>query len=124
METGMFSLSNFIFNLHALPPLVTACSVLALGLIVVVREKGSRVSLLYLSYTLSASAWLFSASLALFMSTEALAFHWMKFANAGVTMIPASLYHFTVVVLEAEKSIANAFGLPGVFQRSFWPRAC
>ena len=103
METGMFSLSNFIFNLHALPPLVTACSVLALGLIVVVREKGSRVSLLYLSYTLSASAWLFSASLALFMSTEQLAFHWMKFANAGVTMIPASLYHFTVVVLEAEK---------------------
>ncbi len=99
----MFSLSNYSFNLHALPPLVTAFSILLLGLIVVAREKGSRVSLLYLVYTLAASGWMFCASMALFMSAEEMAFQWMKFANAGVAMIPASLYHFTVVVLETEK---------------------
>jgi len=103
METGLFSLSNYSFNLHAVPPLTTAFSVLLLGLIVVVREKGTRVSLLYLSYTLAACAWLFSASMALFMSSEERAYEWMKFANAGVTMIPAALYHFTVVVLGLEK---------------------
>jgi PAS domain S-box-containing protein len=103
MDFGMFSLSQYSFNLHAVPPLVTAVSVLTLGLIVVVREKASRVSLLYLSYTVAAFTWLFSASQALFIPSEELSYKWMKFANAGVTMIPASLYHFTVVVLDAKK---------------------
>lgn len=103
METAFFSLSNFSFNPHAVAPLVTAFAVFLLGLLVVVREKGTRVSLLYLSYTLAVFAWLFSASLALFMSSEERAYEWMKFANAGVTMIPAALYHFTVVVLGLEK---------------------
>jgi PAS domain S-box-containing protein len=101
----MFSLSNYSFNIHAVPPLVTAFSVLLLGLFVVAREKGSRVSLLYLSYTLAAASWLFSVSMALslYRSSEDIALQWMKFANAGVAMIPATLYHFTAVVLETEK---------------------
>jgi PAS domain S-box-containing protein len=99
----MFSPAKFVFNLHALPPLITALSVLLLGLIVVIREKGSRVSLLYLGYTLAVSAWLFSASIALLMPTEDTAYAWMKFANAGVTILPIALYHFTAVVLEKEK---------------------
>jgi PAS domain S-box-containing protein len=103
MITGLFSSSNFSFNIHAVPPLVTAFFVLLLGLLVVVREKGTRVSLLYLSYTLAVCAWLFPVSLALFMKSEESAYAWMKFANAGVTMIPAALYHFTVVVLGLEK---------------------
>jgi PAS domain S-box-containing protein len=100
MEAGLFSLS---FTIHAIPPFVTAVAVLLLGVIVVVREQGTRVSLLYLSYTLSACFWLFSASLALLMPTEERALEWMRFATAGVTMIPAALYHFTVVVLGLER---------------------
>jgi len=103
METGLLSVSHYSFNIHAVPPLVTAFFVLLLGLSVVVREKGSRVSLLYLSYTLAACAWLFAAALALFMPSEERAYEWMKFANAGVAMIPAALYHFSVVVLGLEQ---------------------
>jgi PAS domain S-box-containing protein len=99
----MLSASTFTFNIHAVPPFVTACCVLLLGLLVVAREKGSRVSWLYLSYTLAACTWLFSASLALFMTSEVSALAWMKLANGGVALIPASLYHFTVVVLGLEK---------------------
>ena len=106
----MFLPAKFVFNLHALPPLITAFSVLLLGLIVVIREKGSRVSLLYLGYTLAVYAWLFSASIALFLSSEDAAYQWMKLANAGVTIIPIALYHFTVVVLEKEKK----------YQRRLW----
>ncbi len=98
----MFSPANFFFNLQALPPLITAIAILLLGLTVVIREKGSRESLLYLSYTMAASAWMFCASMALFMSSEDMAFRWMKFASAGVAMIPAALYHFTVVVLQVD----------------------
>jgi PAS domain S-box-containing protein len=104
MKTGFFSLSNFTFNPHAVPPLLTAFAVLLLGTIVVVREKRSRVSLLYLIYTVAVFAWLFSASTALLLSSEARAFEWMKVASAGVMMIPAALYHFTVAVLGLEKA--------------------
>lgn len=92
----------FAFNIHALPPLITAVAILSLGLFVVVREQRSRVSLLYLGYTLAAGSWMICASVALFLSSEETAYQWMTFANAGVAMMPASLYHFTVVVLEKE----------------------
>ncbi len=105
------------FNPHALPPLVTALFVFALGCMVVIREKGSRVSLFYLSYTLAVCAWLFPVSAALLMRSETDAFLLMKFANAGVTLIPATLYHFTVVVLQKED-------LRKVRVRAAWAVSC
>lgn len=98
----MFSAADLFFNPHALPPLITAIAILLLGLTVVVREKGSRESLLYLSYTLAASTWMFCVSVALSLSSEAMAYRWMTFSSAGVTMIPAALYHFTVVVMRTD----------------------
>jgi PAS domain S-box-containing protein len=46
---------------------------------------------------------MFCASMALFLSSEDTAYRWMTFANAGVTIIPAALYHFTVVVMQTDK---------------------
>jgi PAS domain S-box-containing protein len=119
MNTGLFSPISYTFNPHAVPPLVTAIAILFLGSIVLIREKGSRESLLYLSYTLAASSWMFCASMALFMSSEVMAYRWMKFANAGVTMIPAALYHFTVVVLQTDKKhrwrVRFAWAISAVF---------
>lgn len=98
----MFSAAEYTFNVHALPPLITALAIVLLGLVVMIREQGSRESLLYLCYTLTASTWMFCVSAALFQSSEARAYRWMTFANAGVTMIPAALYHFTVVVMRSD----------------------
>lgn len=103
METRMFSLSNYSFTLHGVPPLVTAFSILLLGLFVAAREKGSRVSLLYLIYTLTVNAWLLPFSMSWFASSEQIAFRWVKIAHIGVTLIPAALYHFTVVVLRTDR---------------------
>ena len=100
--TAIFFPSQYTFSIYALPPLFTALATLLLGLIVIIREKGSRESLLYLSYTLAASAWMFCAAMALFMPSEELAYRWMTFANAGVTVIPAAVFHFTVVVLQTD----------------------
>lgn len=98
----MLSHTDFVFNLHALPPLLTAFGILLLGIIVIIREKASRESLLYLSYTLAASAWMFCVSVALFTPSEERAYRWMTFGNASVTVIPAALYHFTVVVMQRD----------------------
>jgi PAS domain S-box-containing protein len=46
---------------------------------------------------------MFCASMGLFTSSDETAYRWMTFANAGVTIIPAALYHFTVVVLQTDK---------------------
>lgn len=94
--------SLFAFNIHALPPLFTAFAILSLGVFVVIRERASRVSLIYGAYTLAAGGWMLFAGIALFLRSEEAAYRWMTLANAGVSMIPASLYHFTVVVLERE----------------------
>ena len=102
LPVRMFPATDLYINPHALPPLFTALAILLLGLIVVIRERGARESLLYLGYTLAASAWMFCASVALFQSSEAMAYRWMTFANAGVTMMPAALYHFTVVVMQTD----------------------
>lgn len=103
METLMFSFSQYSFSPHAVPPLVTAFSILFLGLLVVIREKGSRVSLLYLLYTLTVELWLFSFSMTWLAASEQIAFWWLKVAHIGVTMLPAALYHFTVVVLRSDQ---------------------
>jgi PAS domain S-box-containing protein len=113
----MFPAANYSFTIHAIPPLITALAILLLGLIVVIREKGSRESLLYLCYTLTASTWMFCVSVALFQSSETRAYLWMTFANAGVTLIPAALYHFTVVVMRANRGrlVRLAWAVSAVF---------
>jgi PAS domain S-box-containing protein len=106
-------------NGHAIPPLLTAIAIFSLGLFVVIRERGSRVSLLYGCYTLAASTWMFFAAVALFLRTEEQAYVWMTFANAGVSMIPAALYHFTVVVLREEgrhrRAVRTAWAVSTVY---------
>ncbi len=85
--------------MNAIPPLVTAVATLFVGIFVIIREKGSRVSILYLIYALSACLWLFSYAMARFSPVDQVVFRWAKVLHAGVALIPAALYHFTVVVL-------------------------
>ncbi len=119
MEPRMLSFSSYSFTPHAVPPLVTAFSIFFLGLLVVIREKGSRVSLLYLLYTLTVDLWLFSFSMTWFATSERTAFLWLKVAHIGVIMIPAALYHFSVVVLRIDQQnrqrIRIAWALSTIF---------
>lgn len=115
----MLSAADITFNPHALPPFITAIAILLLGLTVVVREKGSRESLLYLGYTLAASTWMFCVSVALSLSSERMAYRWMIFSSAGVTMIPAALYHFTVVVMWTDEKHRRLVRFAWVVSASF-----
>jgi PAS domain S-box-containing protein len=119
MQTPLFSPSNYSFTLHAVPPIVTAFAIFLLGVIIAVREKGSRVSLLYLLYALTVGAWLLPFSMTWLVASEQLALWWAKAAHVGVTMIPATLYHFTVVVLgtghRRRKLVRVAWGFSAFF---------
>lgn len=119
MPAGIFSLDHYSFNVHALPPLVTAAATLFVALFVIIREKGSRVSILFLVYDLAVSLWLFSYAMARFSPVEQVVFWWAKVLHTGLALLPAALYHFTVVVLQTyqkrKRSVWVVWGVAAFF---------
>jgi PAS domain S-box-containing protein len=90
---------NYALNIHALPTFVTSLAIAVLGLFVVVRERGSRISILFLATTLTIMVWQFAFSWMYCATDGQVAFIWAKIAYLSVPLIPAVICHFTVVVL-------------------------
>jgi len=76
-------------------------AILVLGVAVLIRERVSRLSVLFFLITLSMYLWLFAFSWMYSATDEGVALWWAKFAYLGVPFIPSSIYHFTVTVLES-----------------------
>jgi signal transduction histidine kinase/PAS domain-containing protein len=100
MTLELFNLANYTFNPYALPTLVTGVAIMALGFIVLVGERDSRVSLSFFIMTVSAAIWLFCYSCMYCAATERVAAAWAVMGQLGVTFIPATVYHFTVNTLQ------------------------
>jgi signal transduction histidine kinase/PAS domain-containing protein len=100
MNSELFNPANYSFNPHAIPTLVTGVAVIALGFIVLVAERNSRVSLSFFMMTLIAAIWLFCYSFMYGAAAEAVASTWAVIGQLGVIFIPAAVYHFTVGTLE------------------------
>lgn len=90
---------NYAFNIHALPTFITSLAILLLGLFVLVRERGSRVSVLFFLTTLTIMVWQLAFSLMYCAVNGQVAFLWAKIAYLSVPLIPAVICHFSVVVL-------------------------
>src|SRR5712692_875866 len=84
------------FNPYAVPTFGTAAAIFLLGLLVLVRERGSLVSLLFFLVTLAAGLWLFGFSWMYCAVTPEVALWWVKAAHLGIVLIPSAVYHFTV----------------------------
>lgn len=90
---------NYALNLHALPTFVTSLAIVALGFFVLVREHGSRISVLFFATTSAIMVWQFAFSWMYCATDGQVAFLWAKIAYLSVPLIPAAICHFTVVVL-------------------------
>jgi PAS domain S-box-containing protein len=90
---------NYVLNLHALPTFVTSLAIVALGFFVLVREHGSRISVLFFATTSAIMVWQFAFSWMYCATDGQVAFLWAKIAYLSVPLIPAAICHFTVVVL-------------------------
>ena len=62
MFAELLNPANYRITLFALPTLLTASAMLALGLMVLVRDRHSRVSVSFFVMTLTGAIWLFSYS--------------------------------------------------------------
>lgn len=75
-------------TLFALPTLLTASTMLALGLMVLIRERHSRVGVSFFVMTLTGAIWLFSYSLVYCARTEGAALAWSVIGHIGIIFIP------------------------------------
>jgi len=100
MLAGIFTADHYRASWFALPTALTACTMLALGLTVLLRERDSRVALSFFIMTVTAALWLAGYSLMYCAQTTRVAAAWSVFGHIGITLIPASVYHFTVNTLQ------------------------
>lgn len=97
---GNYALRSFV----ALP-LTTATVVLLFGIVVVARERASRVSVLFFALTFSISVWLFAFSLMYATDVPRIALFWAKAAFLGIPFIPAAVFHFVVGLERVERKL-------------------
>lgn len=71
----------------------------ALGMYVLIREQGSQISIVFFVLTFGMTVWLFGFSQMYIAREEGAAWWWARFGYIGVAFIPASVYHFTMLIM-------------------------
>src|SRR5438309_9722578 len=92
----MFNPTNYAITPHSVGPWVGGVLIAMLGIAVLVRERGSRVSLALSLLTISCAIWLLSAGTMYSTLHEPLALWWAKAEHFGVVFIPSILFIFTL----------------------------
>ncbi|MBI3965109.1 MAG: PAS domain S-box protein [Chloroflexi bacterium] len=101
MVASLFDASTYVFGPYVLPPLITAAVTFLLGIAVLIRERGSFVSLCFFVIILAITDWLFGFSMMYAATTEATARWWLNIGNLGVPFIGPAVYLFTVTATGA-----------------------
>jgi PAS domain S-box-containing protein len=96
MLASIFHPASYQFNPYAIPTFGTAAAIFLLGLLVLFRERGSRVSLLFSLVNLAVGLWLFGFSWMYCAVDPKVALWWTRAAHLGIVLIPSAIYHFTV----------------------------
>jgi diguanylate cyclase (GGDEF)-like protein/PAS domain S-box-containing protein len=99
----------------ALATLFTAAAILALGLAVVWRARGSFISLLFLTITVAAAGWLAGFSAMYASGSEAAALAWARIGSFFSCLIPAAIFHFSVVYVGRRHALRWAVAFAWAF---------
>lgn len=83
-------------------PLLSAIFVFLLGFFVFLKNKKSKVNLVFFLFSVSICIWLFGTFMMFISDTVEKAFFWDKFCYVGVVFIPAFFYHFGVIFIKIE----------------------
>ncbi len=91
--------SHYFLNIFSIPTFLTTLAILLLGVLVLVRERISVVSVCFSVLTLTVSVWLFTYSWAYSSLDEGTAYWWVKISYVGLPFIASATYQFTIAVL-------------------------
>lgn len=129
MLSEIFNPGAYWENFYALPPRITAITILCLGGFIYWRERGSRIGRQYFLFDLSVFVWLFSASVMMASADENVAMFWSRSSQVGVFFMYATIYHFGVLFIGYEKKkktyvraawlMAIAFSAINVFTETY-----
>ena len=102
----------FILNLFA------SFIILSLGFFVFIKNRKSTLNRVFNLFTLASFIWLFNYGLSYLFRDENSAFFFLKIGYAGVTLIPITIYHFTILFLnlidnKIEKILVRMFYIIG-----------
>ncbi|HEX7045753.1 MAG TPA: EAL domain-containing protein [Burkholderiales bacterium] len=90
-----FDFGAYAHNGYALLQLACALPALALGTIIVIRERGSKASVNYFFVTLGIAVWFVGFSAGYVAPDAVTADAWIRFGNIGVAFIPTLTLQFT-----------------------------
>ncbi len=94
----LFELSHYAWNPYGLAPAVVGVLVALLGLLVLLREQWSPVSMAFFGMTAEWAVWLVGSAGMLFSGEPMVALKWARIENAGVVFLPSMVYLFTLAV--------------------------
>ncbi|GEM_PF-2268400 len=97
--THLLDLTGYAYNSYALLQFACALPTLAMGAIIVVRERGSHVGVMYFFVTLAIAIWFVGFSGGYIAPHAVAADVWIRLGNIGVAFIPTLTLQFTWNVL-------------------------
>jgi PAS domain S-box-containing protein len=113
----------FKLNIFTVPPLVVGILMFILGLITVIKDKASKVSVNFFMVTLSILVWLGSLAWLYSASNEQDAFLWAIIEHFGVAFIPSFFFIFTLDIIRRYRQYKHfawaTLGLSGLFCAGF-----
>ncbi len=91
---------NYILTPYAVPLLLVGAAIGVLGIFVLIRERASRIAVMYFFFTVPISIWLtaFGADYASIHASQA--FWWSKVSHVGVIFIPTAAFTLTVTIIQ------------------------
>ncbi len=98
--SALLKLSAYAYSVYALPTFIVAAACLVLGVAVVLRERGTRISLAFLAIVVLASTWLSSFSMMYLAVESATALAWGRLAYLSIPSLPPAIYLFSSLVLQ------------------------
>jgi PAS domain S-box-containing protein len=119
MLTEVLNPSNYAVSPHSAGPWVVGILIAILGIVALVRERGSKVSLAFCGLTMSVAIWLLSAGVLYSTLDEPLALRWAKVEHLGVVVIPSLVLLFTLAIVQRVHEFRafawGSLGLSGLF---------
>src|SRR5881397_291885 len=100
MLEALLNPSNYAVSLHAAGPWLVGLLIVTLGIVALLRERGSKVSLAFGALTMSVALWLLSAGVLYFTLNEPVALWWAKVEHLGVVIIPSLVFLFTLAIVQ------------------------
>jgi len=91
---------SYVFSPFALPVLLVGVALACLGLFVAIRERRSRIGMLFSLFALTVSLYLISMGINYSARDARVAMFWIKIAHIGLLFIPSTALFLTVTRLQ------------------------